>query len=366
MAERVPGRFALHDLLRAYATEVAYSYDSETYRLAAQGRMLDHYLYAACRANALINPLSGRPFALPGSGPEVTQESLADQKEALAWFESEHAVLLAVLRQTTEFDTQIWQLAWALASYFEYQGHWRDWRESQTIALDAARRLPDQLAQAHSHRLLSSVAIHLSAYEQARAHLRSALDLFGQLGDAIGQADVHHNLAWMLERQGRHREALPHVQQALTLSQAAGHHAGQARALNALGWFHAQLGEYEQALGCCGRLSTCSTRSAIFSARPPPMTASAMSIAISATSSRPPPAMKKPSGCTATWVTCTTRLTPWPHSVTPTWPSVIWNPPAEPGSAHWQFSSSLAIPTWVRCVPEYMKTQIDLTELFSA
>jgi tetratricopeptide (TPR) repeat protein len=251
VAERIPGRFALHDLLRAYATEVAYTYDSATYRLAARERMLDHYLYTACRANELINPPSATPFTLPASGPEVTPENPADQKQALAWFESEHAVLLTVLRQATGSGPQIWQLAWALASYFEYQGHWRDWRESQTIALDAARRLSDQLAQAHSHRLLSSVAIHLSAYEEARAHLRSALGLFAELDDAIGQAGVHHNLAWMLGRQGRYREALPHVQQALTLSQAADHRSGQARALNAVGWFRAQLGEYEQALACC-------------------------------------------------------------------------------------------------------------------
>jgi len=251
VAERIPGRFALHDLLRAYATEVAYTYDSATYRLAARGRMLDHYLYTACRANELINPPSATPFTLPASGPGVTPENPSDQKQALAWFESEHAVLLTVLRQTTGSGPQIWQLAWALGSYFEYQGHWRDWRESQTIALDAARRLSDRLAQAHSHRLLSSVAIHLSVYEEARAHLRSALGLFAELDDAIGQAGVHHNFAWMLERQGRYREALPHVQQALTLSQAAGHRSGQARALNAVGWFRAQLGEYEQALTCC-------------------------------------------------------------------------------------------------------------------
>jgi hypothetical protein len=53
----------------------------------------------------------------------VTPESLADQKQALAWFESEHAVLLTALRLATGFDTHVWQLAWALAPYFGYQGH---------------------------------------------------------------------------------------------------------------------------------------------------------------------------------------------------------------------------------------------------
>ena len=84
----------------------------------------------------------------PTLSPGVVPENLADQKQALAWFESEHAVLLAALRHSTGFDTHIWQLAWALVSYFGYQGHWRDRRDSQAIALDAGRRLSDKPAQA--------------------------------------------------------------------------------------------------------------------------------------------------------------------------------------------------------------------------
>ena len=74
----------------------------------------------------------------PRAQPGVMPENPADQKQALAWFESEHAVLVTVLRQATGFDTHIWQLAWALASYFEYHGHWRDWRAVSTALVDAA------------------------------------------------------------------------------------------------------------------------------------------------------------------------------------------------------------------------------------
>ncbi len=251
VTERIPGRFAFHDLLRAYATEVAYTHDPEDYRFAARHRMLDHYLHTACRADELLNRLRDRPFTLDGSRPGVTPESLADQGQALAWFESEHAVLLVALRQATGFDTHIWQLAWALVSFFEYRAHWRDWRDSQSTALDASLRLSDELAQAHSHRLLGSVSIQLSSYDHARVHLKCALDLFRELGDNIGQADTHISLAWMLERQSRYGEALPHAQQALALFQAAGHRTGQARALNAVGWFRALLGDYQQALISC-------------------------------------------------------------------------------------------------------------------
>jgi DNA-binding SARP family transcriptional activator len=251
VTERSLGRFAFHDLLRAYATEVAHAHDSDDYRFAARHRVLDHYLQSACRADELLDRHRDRPFTLVDAGRGVVPESPADQKQALAWFESEHAVLLAALRQATGFDTHIWQLAWVLASFFEYQGHWRDWRDSQNAALDASRRLSDKLAQAHSHRLLGAVSIQLSSYDHAHTHFKQALDLFRELGDNASQADTHIGLTSMLERQGLYQEALPHAQQALALSQAAGHRAGQARALNAVGWFHAQLGDHQQALVCC-------------------------------------------------------------------------------------------------------------------
>jgi DNA-binding SARP family transcriptional activator/Tfp pilus assembly protein PilF len=251
VTERVPGRFALHDLLRAYATETAGAADPEDYRLAATRRMLDHYLHAAYRADELLSPRRDRPFPLADPGPGVTRENPADAKHALSWFETEHAVLLTILRQTCGFDTHSWQLAWAVAPYFGYQGYWRDRRDSQRIALDAARRLKDKLAQALSHRLLGAAFLQLGDYDHARAQLQRALDLFAALGDGAGQADAHRNLAWMLERLGQPAQALPHAQQALVLFQAAGNETGQARARNAVGWFHAQLGDYSQALDFC-------------------------------------------------------------------------------------------------------------------
>jgi tetratricopeptide (TPR) repeat protein len=251
ITERVPGRFTLHDLLRAYATEAAHAHDSADDRVAARGRLLDHYLHTACRADKLLNRHRERPFTVAGAGPGVTPETLADSKQALAWFESEHAVLLEALAQAAGFDAHIWQLAWALASYLGFEGHWRDRRDSQVIALDAGRRLSDKLAQALSHRLLGATFLQLNRHDHARAHLAQALGLFAELGDDAGQADAHRNLAWMLERQGRYSEALPHAQQALDLFQAAGHDTGRARALNAVGWLHARLGAHQQALVCC-------------------------------------------------------------------------------------------------------------------
>src|SRR5260370_24617773 len=109
--------------------------------------MLERSLHSAYRAVELLDRDRDRPFTLADASPGVTPESPADQKQALTWFESEHAVLLTALRQATGFDTNIWQLAWVLVSYFEYQGHWRDWGGSQNTALPARRPLSDEMAE---------------------------------------------------------------------------------------------------------------------------------------------------------------------------------------------------------------------------
>ena len=50
ITEHAPGRYAFHDLLRAYAADQARARDSEPERDAAAGRVLDHYLHTANRA----------------------------------------------------------------------------------------------------------------------------------------------------------------------------------------------------------------------------------------------------------------------------------------------------------------------------
>ena len=56
IAEHTPGRYAVHDLLRAYAAELAVTIDPEQVRRTALARALDHYLHTAHAAALLINP----------------------------------------------------------------------------------------------------------------------------------------------------------------------------------------------------------------------------------------------------------------------------------------------------------------------
>jgi tetratricopeptide (TPR) repeat protein len=252
IVERAPGRFGCHDLLRAYAADRARAEDTGEQRLAAVHRVLDHYLTTAHAAARLLYPHRD-PITLATPQPGVTPESLTDHRQALAWFTAEYPVLLTAVDQAgaSGLDTHVWQLAWTLRDYLNWQGRWHDWAATQTAAVDAAGRLGDRSAQAQAHRGLARAYTELGRLDDARTHLTGALELSDRTGDHTAAAHTHIDLAEVHTRRGQHREALDHARAALEPLQTAGHRAGQARALNQLGWCHAQLGNHTEALDRC-------------------------------------------------------------------------------------------------------------------
>ena len=259
IARDAAGRYALHDLVRLYATEQAHQAGNETERAAATGRMLDHYVHTGFAAARLVSP--GRdPIALDPPAPGTTPEHLAGYQAAMSWFEAEHRVLIAAAEHayTAGRDAQAWNIAWTLLDYLSYQGHWHDQLAVSTTALAAAARLADPALKAKAHYYRARAAVEVGRYGDAQTSYEHALDLYRQLTDRIGQALAHVGLAFMLDRQQQPAPAADHARHALDLYTAAGHLPGQANALNHIGWYLSQLGDHEQALVHCQQaLSLC-------------------------------------------------------------------------------------------------------------
>jgi DNA-binding SARP family transcriptional activator len=252
MAEHLPGRYAFHDLLRAYAADQACTHDCAADRDAAVGRALDHYLHTAARA-ALLLDTAKEPVVLAPPRPGTIPEQPADHRQALAWFEAEHQALIAALGLAARsgFDGHAWQLSWAMASFLHLRGHWQEWAATQRTALAAATRLGDATGQALSGRLLGTASAALGDHDQARGHYARSLTLYQRLGNQAGEARVHQNLGVLAESQGRYLDALGHAEQTLRLFQAIGDKTAEAEALNNIGWYHGLLGDYQQARVFC-------------------------------------------------------------------------------------------------------------------
>jgi tetratricopeptide (TPR) repeat protein/transcriptional regulator with XRE-family HTH domain len=252
IVEPAPGRYTLHDLLRAYAAELAERTEPGDQRRAAVRRMLDHYLHTAHAADRLLAP-NRDTFPLTDAGPGVSPEALADYQHAMTWLTTEHQVLTSAVSHATTagFDAHAWQLARALAEYLDRRGLWRDWIETQHVALAAVRRLADPAAQADAHRMLARALTRLGNYDDAHVHYRHALSIYTDTGDRVGRAHTHNSIAELCERQSRYRDALEHALVSLDLHRDTGHRRGRAAALNAVGWYQAQLGDYRPALASC-------------------------------------------------------------------------------------------------------------------
>jgi tetratricopeptide (TPR) repeat protein len=255
--ERAPGRYSFHDLLRAYAAQLAERYDSEADRHAAVHRMVDHYLHTSHAAATLINVHRDPPSLAPIQ-PLVVAEPPTDPRHALAWYLAEHSVLLALVRLAANLalDGHAWRLAWALADYLDRQGHWREVEATQSIGLAAAQRLNDPLGEAHTRRDLARFCGRHGRYDEAHAHLEAALNLHEALGDRVGMGHTYGNIFAVLEWQGRYREALDVALRSLEHYQAANHKSGVALVNNNIGYTYTRLGDFEQALAYCTRAHT--------------------------------------------------------------------------------------------------------------
>jgi tetratricopeptide (TPR) repeat protein len=255
IVQHVPGRFALHDLVRIYAGQAEANgaaaraeADGADQPGAAFSRLLDHYLrtgYAAARA---LNRHRA-PITVPPAQPGVVPEEITEYDKAVAWFETERQGLEAAIAAAAAagLDLYAWQIAWTLMDFLSWRGYWHSHIAIQNIALAAAQRLSESAGEATVRRGLSRAYAQLGRLSEAGDHLHRALAIYRKLADLVGQGHAHMGLAVVMEQEGRIPESLRHSQHALDLYRRGHDQPGEAAALNAIGWCHALLRQYEQA-----------------------------------------------------------------------------------------------------------------------
>jgi DNA-binding SARP family transcriptional activator/tetratricopeptide (TPR) repeat protein len=260
LAEHAPGRYAFHDLLRAYAGELARTHDDQRTQDAAVDRVLGHYLHSAHNAALLTEP-PHYPVTLGPPPPGVTVSEPATGDEALGWFTAEQPTLLAAvqLAARTGASTRAWQLAWALSTFLMRRGLWHEQATACQAAMDAARLAGDVTGEARALQRMAVGYAKAGRFAQCQPLFEEALPLLEALGDRDSQAHVHRALSWVAERQQRPAEALHHAQRCYDLYRTADHPADQAMAmamamaLQNIGHVHAVLGNYGEAIAYCER-----------------------------------------------------------------------------------------------------------------
>jgi DNA-binding SARP family transcriptional activator/Tfp pilus assembly protein PilF len=282
-----PGRYGMHDLLRAYARELADTHDSSDDQRAAVTRLLDYYAHTAAAAMDTLH--LAQHLGPPVPRPATPTPPVTDPVAASVWLDAERATLVAGVVHAASHDwpAHAARLSAILFRYLDVGGHYAEAIIVHSHARDAARRAGDRAAEAAALNSLATVRRMLGDYQQATRGYQQALALFRQAGDHTGQARALNNLGivcdfqgryrqatelyWqavrvfreigdrygegsaldnlglLCERQGRYRQAISHHRRALTLAREVGNLVGQANALDNLGTVYQRQGSYEDA-----------------------------------------------------------------------------------------------------------------------
>ncbi|WP_062217479.1 BTAD domain-containing putative transcriptional regulator [Streptomyces sp. NBRC 109706] len=276
-------RYQPHDLLRAYAAELATTTDGTTDRAAALTRLRGYYLATAALAMDAVAPYESarRPTVpgWPGEAPPLTSHD-----HALRWLDTERANLVEATRHgDPAFVTTLSETLWR---YFDVGGYYDEATTVHTRALQAAQATGDTLAEADARRHLGMILDRSGqSPEAAIDHLQQAVTLYEHLGNRpllgaallnLGnvhlsrgdnvQAHRHYEATlelsdgdWALRRAAlislggtlrqldRHETAISHLTEALALCREHDEKPSQANILSGLAYSYVATGDIDQA-----------------------------------------------------------------------------------------------------------------------
>ena len=247
VTERAPGRYTFHDLLRVYAADQVQVHDGEADRDDALRRLLDFYTHTAHIGERLLAPQ--RVFVPFKPSAETRPVSLPDGPAAAAWFDTEHANLLAAQQVAVAHGWHdiTWQLAWNLTTFHTRRGLRRDDLAVWQAGDAAAAHIADPVTRAQTHRRLGVAYVQVGRHAEGIGQLERALALAEEQRILSEQGFAHYQLSWAWVQSGDARQALLHATEAASDFQALDLPEWEASAHMQVGWCLAQLGDYETA-----------------------------------------------------------------------------------------------------------------------
>jgi tetratricopeptide (TPR) repeat protein len=245
-------RWHMHDLIRAYASELAEVEEAAASRSAAIERLSNYYLDTAHSADRAF-----RPHLYQETGDQrVDGESppgFASARAALDWYDAESGNLATAVAMANhyEFYEQAWRLADSLYWFFDRRKHWDQWVQTHETALAAARAIPDRRGEAIILNNLGVAYASRGSLDKAIAQYTAALPGFRETGDSLRQGLVMNALGNSYFFQRRFDEAVGAYEQALPLVSGSRH--GEAHVLNGLGLVHTEVGRFDEAISSHAR-----------------------------------------------------------------------------------------------------------------
>jgi tetratricopeptide (TPR) repeat protein/transcriptional regulator with XRE-family HTH domain len=243
-----PGRYGIHDLLRAYAGELADTCDGADGQHAALTRLVDLYLSTAATAMDTLYP-AGRHRRPRVDRAGTPARPVSDAAPARSWLDGERAALTAVIQYAAGhgWPGHATRLSATLGSYFISGGHYPEAIVIFTSARLAARQQGDRAAEGLAANALGVIDANQGRNLQATKRYLEARELFRQAGDYPGEARALNNLGSIHTELGRYQQAIGFFEEGLSAFRRTGDRLGEAMALGNLGHIMGRHGHHQQA-----------------------------------------------------------------------------------------------------------------------
>jgi DNA-binding SARP family transcriptional activator len=228
-------RYRMHDLLRAYARDLARAEEDERHQRTALRRLV-----AACldRVRSAVRDLP-HPFAPPPSPP-------ASGGAGYEWLATERHNLVVAVRLAVEAgcpDTAV-ELAYHLSAYLGARGYYDDVvrvQRAAMVASDANQRMRCRL-------ILAEIDLDRSRYRAALSEFDELLDHFEETGDPHAAAYARIGRTASRHALGDRENTIAELDRAASVLRAAGDNGGAVYALLVLRSVHLEAGRYEDAI----------------------------------------------------------------------------------------------------------------------
>nr|WP_179419865.1 tetratricopeptide repeat protein [Streptomyces sp. TLI_235] len=231
------GRWRMHDLVRAYATEQAQQ--SPQHSAKALTRLFEYYTGTTRAAAVHLSPTAGGD-----------KKRFPDRGAAMAWLDAERANLIAAVHTAHAVghrETTV-NLASHLGEFLRSRRYLQDELAVATLAHDSATSLGDRHREGVTWTNLGLAFRELRSFDDALNAHQHALDISQDLGDRHNEGVTWNNLGLVLTMLHRFDDALNAHHRALDISQDLGDRHGEGATWNSRGLVLKELCRFDDAL----------------------------------------------------------------------------------------------------------------------
>ncbi|GAA1687343.1 hypothetical protein GCM10009745_35090 [Kribbella yunnanensis] len=217
LAQPVPGRYEVHDLLREYAGSLAHDTDSPATLDAATDRLLEYYLHACLHPLAR---LAGMRYVGPVAPTELAVPDLDTQERSDAWADAEAGNLAAAVEYAAGHGrpTATLRLALAAVSFLTRRGMIQGQDRVLELAATAAQALGDHEAEARVLHTMGRLIRGQRGTHEAIARLQDARDRLPADGDLLLRGQIHCGLGHAYQTIDPYGQALPNLEEAIRIA----------------------------------------------------------------------------------------------------------------------------------------------------